>query len=281
MTRFQAACIGAARRRKTLGPMGNRVAKENVLGTALVIWDSRCYFQWIVLIPMKTLALLSALGIAVSTALAGSVSGDYLEVRSCDVYTGPCFANAEMNLTGKEGMLLWSVKEGNWNGVDLAGLNVMAVVRANGTLGDLKYNPRTGDTILIVDAKANSAQRQALENFAHTMGGKLISHVVDVKSAPIESSLGTCAKKGCASVEAGDLVEIKTSCLSAKHDICGNEETYYPPLSRAEGAYPVFTELASYNGSGLNVTWQISGKRSAFLGKFSANDAAKNQLAAR
>jgi len=230
---------------------------------------------------MKTLALLSVLGVAASTAFAGSVTGDYLEVRSCDVYTGPCFANAEMNLTGKEGMLFWSVKEGNWNGVDLKGLNVMAVVRADASLGDLKYNPRTGDTVLIVDSKANSAQREALTDLAKNMGGKLISHVVDVKSAPIESSLGTCAKKGCASVQAGDLVEITTTCLSAKHDVCGNEETFYPPLSKVEGAYPVFTELASYTGPGLNLTWQISGKRSSFLAKFSADSAAKNQLAAR
>ena len=140
---------------------------------------------------------------------------------------------------------------------------------------------RQPDSVLIVDSKANSAQREALTDFAKNMGGKLISHVVDVKSAPIESSLGTCAKKGCASVQAGDLVEITTTCLSAKHDVCGNEETFYPPLSKVEGAYPVFTELASYTGPGLNLTWQISGKRSAFLAKFSADSASKNQLAAR
>jgi len=261
-------------------------AKATARASGLVISDKACYFSKIVHIPMKTLALLSALGVAASSAFAASpsrtVSGDYLEVRSCDVYTGPCFANAEMNLTGREGMLFWSVRDGSWNGVNLNGLSVMAVVKANGTLGDLKYQPRTGDTILIVDAKANAAQKQALADFAQSMGGTLISHVVDVKSAPIESSLGTCPKKGCASVQAGDLVEISTSCLSAKHDVCGNEDTYYPPLSKVDGAYPVFTELASYNGSGLNVTWQIAGKRSAFLGKFSTSDSAsKNQIAAR
>src|SRR5437764_15482334 len=112
---------------------------------------------------MKIRALISILALAATASFAGNqtpaISGDYLEVRSCDVYTGPCFANSEMNLTGKEGMLFWSVKEGNWNGVDLKGLNVMAVVRANGTLGDLHYNPRSGDTVLIVDSKADSAQR--------------------------------------------------------------------------------------------------------------------------
>lgn len=220
---------------------------------------------------MKFSVLCSLLA-AVPAFAAGpsTISGDYLEVRSCDVYTGPCFANSEMGLTGKEGMLFWSVRDGSWNGVSLKGLNVMAVVRADGTLGNMKYQPRHGDAVLIVDDKADSAQKAALTDFAKKMGGDLISKVVAVKTAPVESSLGTCAKKGCSEVKAGDLVEISTTCLSAKHDVCGNEETFYPPLSKVENAYPVFTELATYTGPGLNVTWQISGKRCAFLGKFEA-----------
>src|SRR5690349_11892856 len=141
---------------------------------------------------LKALALL----LATATSLLAEISGDYLEVRSCDVYTGPCFANAEMGLAGKEGMLFWNVREGSFNGVKLDGLSVMAVVKADGTLGDLKYNPRSGDAILIVDQNANSAQRAALADFARSMSGKLISKVVDVKTAPIESSLGTCKERG-------------------------------------------------------------------------------------
>src|SRR5437867_12991816 len=108
---------------------------------------------------MKPKLNIAILTLAALTTVAGSqsepaISGDYLEVRSCDVYTGPCFANAEMNLAGKEGMLLWSVREGAWNGVELNGLSVMAVVKTDGTLGDLKYQPRSGNAVLIVDAKA-------------------------------------------------------------------------------------------------------------------------------
>lgn len=208
-----------------------------------------------------------------------SISGDYLEVRSCDVYTGPCFANAEMNLTGKEGMLLWSVREGSWNGVELNGLNIMAVVQTTETLGDMKYQPRTGNTVLIVDARATSKQNEALRDFARTMAGGLIGKVVDVKSAPIEAKLATCSKAGCASVKAGELAEISTSCMSSKHDICGNEDTFYPPLSKVDGAYPVFTEVASYKGAGLDGQWQIVGKRSAFLATFAVDSGKAPQLA--
>ena len=123
--------------------------------------------------------------------------------------------------------------------------------------------------MLIVDANADAKQKEALQDFARAMSGKLISKVVDVKSAPIEAKLATCTKLGCASVKAGDLVEISTSCLGGKHDICGNEETFYPPLSKVDGAYPVFTDVATFNGKQLDCTWQIAGKRSAFLATFS------------
>src|SRR6266487_5528829 len=99
--------------------------------------------------------LVAAMGLVVlAKQAAPQIAGDYLEVRSCDVYTGPCFANAEMGLTGKEGILVWSVREGTWNGIKLDGLNVIAVVRTDGTLGDVRYQPRTGRAVLIVDRMA-------------------------------------------------------------------------------------------------------------------------------
>lgn len=225
------------------------------------------------------LAGVMAAAIHAGPLATSNVSGQYLEVRSCDVYTGPCFANAEMNLTGKEGMMFWSVQQGEWNGVDLSGLGVIAVVKANGTLGNLKYQPRSGDAVLVVDAKANSEQKQALEAMAQSMAGKLISRVVDVQTAPIHSSLATCDNAGCATLTAGDLVTVRTSCLGGKHDVCGNEETFYPPLTPVQNAYPVFTEVASFTGDALNVTWQLVGTRSAFLGTFDTAKTSGTRLA--
>ena len=180
------------------------------------------------------------LTLAAATAFAadttGKISGDYLEVRSCDVYTGSCFANSEMNLTGKEATLLWSVGEGAWKGTRLDGLKVIAVVKSEKSLGDVNYQPRSGKAVLILDAKADAQQKEALVDFARVMSGKLIAQVVDVEAAPIEAKLATCSNLGCASVKAGDLVQISTSCLGGKHDICGNEEAFYPSLAEVYGA---------------------------------------------
>jgi hypothetical protein len=198
-----------------------------------------------------------------------AISGDYLEVRTCDVYTGPCFANAEMNLTGKEAILVWSVRQGVWNSTAVDGLKVIAVVRTDATLDDQRYHPGSGEAVLIVDAKANGQQREALTDLAKSMAGRLIKNVRAVKTSNIDASIATCSKSGCASVKAGDLVEVSTRCFSDQDHVCGNEDTYYPPLTSVNGAIPAFTELAAFKGSGLNVNWQSAGQRSAFLAAFS------------
>lgn len=226
--------------------------------------------------------MLFALGLALVGPLsAGSVSpaqtlvspartlnGSYLEVRSCDVYTGPCVANAEMGLSGKEGMLVWAIKEGSWKGTPLGGLTVIAVIRTDATLGNMQYEPRDGKAVLILDARANSIQQKALADFAKTMGGTLVKEVAETKISPIDVSMGNCHQGGCASVTAGKLVEISTRCFGAKDHLCGNEETFYPPLTPVNGAYPVYTEVAAYKGTGLNMTWESVGTRGAFLASF-------------
>jgi len=206
-----------------------------------------------------------------ATALAVSqpaIKGDYLEVRSCDIYTGPCFANAEMGTTGKEAMLVWTVKEGSWQGTSLDGLSVIAVVRTDATLGNLKYEPRSGKAVLIVDEKASPSQQEALKSFAQSMAGKLISEVAAVKTSNIEAKLGSCTKSGCAVVKAKGLIDISTRCFGDDDHVCGNEDIFYPPLTDVNEPMPAYTEIAAFNGKGLDATWQFTGQRSAFLASF-------------
>ena len=59
-----------------------------------------------------------------------SVRGQYVEARTCDVFTGSCFANADTGLTGKNAVLAWKVESGTVAGTKLDGLGVVAVVAA-------------------------------------------------------------------------------------------------------------------------------------------------------
>jgi hypothetical protein len=218
---------------------------------------------------MTLTTLLATLTAASAFAVSQpAIKGDYLEVRSCDIYTGPCFANAEMGTTGREAMLVWSVKEGSWEGSSLDGLSVIAVVRTDATLGNMKYEPRSGKAVLIVDEKASPTQREALQSFARSMAGKLIKEVADVKTSDIQATMGSCSKSGCAAVKAKGLIDISTRCFGDNDHVCGNEDIFYPPLTDVSEALPAYTEIAAFTGKGLNATWQFTGQRSAFLASF-------------
>jgi hypothetical protein len=215
-------------------------------------------------------ALLTILAATASFAVTKpSISGSYLEVRSCDIYTGPCFANAEMGLAGKEAIMVWSVKEGSWQGTPLDGLSVIAVVRTDATLGNLKYEPRSGKAVLIVDETASPSQREALQAFARSMAGSLIKEVAAVRASAIDAKLGACTKSGCAAVKAANLIDISTRCFGENDHVCGNEDIFYPPLTDVTDALPAYTEIAAFNGKGLGATWQLTGQRGAFLASFS------------
>ena len=85
------------------------------------------------------------------------VSGTYLETRTCQVYTGPCFANAETALAGKEAVMAWNVEAGKHAGVDLTGLSVVMVISASDTLafGGVD-DPKSMRSAIIVDDRADA-----------------------------------------------------------------------------------------------------------------------------
>jgi len=85
---------------------------------------------------IRSFALLCAsLVVLAVPAAADDLKGDYLETRTCDVYTGPCFANGQVGLTGRDAMMAWSIDRGSYEGVDLSGLKVVVVTTASDTLG--------------------------------------------------------------------------------------------------------------------------------------------------
>ena len=73
---------------------------------------------------VNTLVVMCATLLLISApAFAGQIYGDYVETRSADIYTGPCFANAEVGLVGDQATLAWRIRKGEWKGVSLDGLS--------------------------------------------------------------------------------------------------------------------------------------------------------------
>jgi hypothetical protein len=198
---------------------------------------------------------------------AEQVSGSYLETRTCQVYTGPCFANAETGMAGREAVLAWNIEEGKRGGVDLAGLSVVVVVRGSDTLGHQGLNdPKELRSTIIVDDKASAEQRDALISFAKEHAGRAGKEVVRVDAAPISMSLDRADLRG--NLAAGEMVKLTTRKAKATDCICTNEVAYYPPLAKIDQFAAGVTIEGEYKGKGLGTRWSTPNSRSAYMGVF-------------
>jgi hypothetical protein len=218
---------------------------------------------------MRRFAILLAFGALALPAAAAEIQGDYIETRSADVWTGPCFANGETGLVGREAIMAWRVDKGAWQGVPLDGLSVVGVVKASATLGDPFASPYPAKAVMIVDEKATTDQRAALVAFAREMGGGILDTVVRTEVAPIAMNVSRGHHEAKGTLQAGELAQVETRAVGEKDKHCGNEDVYYPPLTSTDHALPAVAILDKFSGEGLGVSWTTHDKRNAFVGSFS------------
>jgi Protein of unknown function (DUF1326) len=226
---------------------------------------------------MKVVAVFGSLMISAGVMMAaslppthsGQITGNYVEARTADVYTGPCFANSEEGLRGDLAVFGWKIAKGAYNGVDLAGLGVVGVVRASSTLGAVNVSAYPIKSVLIIDQKANEEQRVALAAFAKHMAGKLLSDVVRVEYRPVELTLANNDLHSMqATLKAGELAKVQTRAMQDGDQICHNEDVWYQPLTNVSHAMPAYTVANSYEGDGLGTKWSSPDKRSSYIGSF-------------
>jgi len=228
---------------------------------------------------MRTiLCAVGALCISASLALSASlpsnhVRGEYIEARTADVYTGPCFANAEVGLTGDLAVMGWKIEQGSYDGVNLDGLSVMGAVRASNTLGNVIDTVYPVKAVLIIDERANAEQRLALKAFAHKMGGQLFADVVHVEYQPIEfAAADNNVHTRQAVMTAGKMVKLETRAMTDADQVCHNESVWYQPLTPVEHAMAAYTVSNDFGGTGLGTVWKYSGNRGSFVGTFQVSE---------
>lgn len=204
------------------------------------------------------------------------LKGSYVEARTADVFTGPCFANSEVELVGNLAVFGWRIDQGQMEGVKLDGLSVVAAVKARSTLGNQFGTAYPVKAYLMVDQKATFEQRAALERFARRMGGDLLEDVAGVASLPIEFKVeGDSIHDAQVSLTAGTLAAVRTRAIRSGDHVCSNEETWYPPLTKLEHSMAAYALDHRFNGTAdkaLNGSWWNPEKRSAFVGTFHLAD---------
>ena len=212
---------------------------------------------------LAALAMIVAVSALVFNSQAENVSlrGDYVEVRTASVFAGACHYNGEVVTTGRDAMMAWNVTSGKWQGVDLTGVRVMAVVSADANLGE---SNAARQSEIIIDSQASRTQALAIvnalkENYAASLG-----KVVAVHSAPI-----TFERSGRTYAVVTSDAAINVEAMP--NDLCCRMPNlvWYKPLVGLENRKVGYTSKALYSGRVVGEPWSRSGENSAFYGTFS------------
>ena len=209
-------------------------------------------------------ALLAAAPAAVLAAGATSVTGDYVEARTAEVFAGGCIMGSEGEAAGREAILAWRVGRGQINGVPLDGLSVVAVVAGDMNLGTHEVGgaaPTKIRAAIRVDERASQAQREALVTLARRLS-PVVRDVVDVKAVPIAFSRdadGLSVKAGEAAIEVETKVDHSPTCGALQ---------WFDPLAKTTQAALGHTRSESWSGTSLGTQWSMGDKRASFYGAF-------------
>ena len=214
----------------------------------------------------KVLFILAAVVVATSAFVFSSradnisVRGDYVEVRTASVFAGACHFNGEVVTTGREAMMAWNVTSGKWQGVDLSGVKVMAIVSSDANLAE-KNGARQSE--IVIDSGASRAQSFAILNAIKERYAASLGNIVKVRNAPI-----TFVREGKTFAVAADQATMNVEAMP--NDLCCRMPNlvWYTPLVGIENRKVGHTTNATYSGNTVSDQWSRSDENSAFYGSF-------------
>jgi hypothetical protein len=213
---------------------------------------------------MKWRILIAGLctGLMTSAAHAAAPSGDYVEARTASVFAGACHYNSELMTSGRDAIMAWNIASGSYNGVNLAGVKVMAVVSCEDNLAEDSAARRSE---IVVDDRASDAQAKAVVQAMKDHYSKSLGQIVSVQREPV--TFKHVGKQYA--VEAYDFATISMQAMP--NDECCKQPNlvWYSPLVTLTGRKVGYVQNAAYTAGTLGDRWQREDENSAFYGAFS------------
>ena len=214
-----------------------------------------------VLFMLMAVVVASSAFVFTSRADNISLRGDYVEVRTASVFAGACHFNGEVVTTGREAMMAWNVTSGKWQGIDLTGVRVLAIVSSDANLAEANAARQSE---IVIDSSASRAQSLAMVNAIKANYASSLGNIVKVRNAPI-----TFVREGKTFSVAAD--DAKMNVQAMPNDLCCRMPNlvWYTPLVGIENRKVGYTTNASYSGNTVSEQWSRSDENSAFYGTFS------------
>ena len=219
---------------------------------------------------MKAYVLFYSLLMALQAGFGAEPSGEFLELHSCDLYTGGCTASSESTLLGRQLFRIWSIRQGMWNNQNLADLNVALLELGSVNLAEKGALGEKAE--IIVPMGLAPARKEALLSWATSQAAMPVSMRV------VEAGI-SYHRTGCAvDVAVGDFISLSTTAIGkCSSGACG-QALWYEPGAKYCSVKVVASRVSKIRDSSLDFVWIDHDRPNVFLANF-GSDGNSSQLA--
>ncbi len=194
---------------------------------------------------------------------SNEIRGDYLETRSNQVYGCYCEWSGQAITAGREAILGWAIRNGEYRGVDLTGVKVAAVI-----IGETSLSATTGPrrNVLFFDPAATKDQQRAAQAFLTKEYGEVLGESAAVHIMPVEFHEGS----GEIHLVAGDLVGVSLRKARLPEDAMKGAKLWYDPFIALTESTLATTINSRYAGPDFDLSWDDTNPGvKGYYGRFS------------
>jgi hypothetical protein len=194
---------------------------------------------------------LTLLGTQVRAQHPSEILGDYVEVRSNRVYGCYCEWSGEAVTGGKEAILAWDFKAGEFRGVSLAGVKIVAVIIGQSTLSQ-GLAPR--HSVLLIDKAAAKEQQEAAHALLRTLYGQLLGEILKVHLVPVQFQKDI----ENTDLRAGEIVAVSMRKARLPEDAMKGAVHWYDPFIPLADVTLGTTLQSKYRGHDFDRQWDVT-----------------------
>jgi hypothetical protein len=213
---------------------------------------------------VKISVLFCSFVVALQTCFGAEPFGEFVELHSCDLYTGGCTASSESTLLGRQLFRVWSISQGTWDNQDLSGLKVALLELGSVNLAEKGAFAEKAE--IFVPKGLAAAVEEALLSWVTSQGIAPASmRVVEAEITYQRSGRAT------ANVAVGDSISLSTmangKCSSGA---CG-QALWYEPQVKHSSLEVVASRVSEIRDSSMNFLWTDHDRPNVFLASFGPN----------
>lgn len=192
---------------------------------------------------------------------AAAPTGAYVEARTASVFAGACHYNGELVTAGREALCAWSLEGGSWNGVDLSGVGIVALVASDANLVQADAARRS---VVHVDAALAPEKAAAAVRWLAATRADLLGTIVEVRADALSIAIGADSYRVCAPGQ----FELVGATLPDRACCAMPQNVWYRPFERLEKPLVGLDASFTVCAPALDRAWSRPDENAAFTGRF-------------